>query len=138
GRPWGRFVRTLDRPWCVSGMASHRTGPPRGPSASLHHGGMANVTVDSFHALTRHLRRPAFLLDIEGRILALHPSARALLDMSSDSDGTFLSEHLANDDEHVSGALRTWISSGTFAGRELAFLRVGGKPIPYRAEGMRI
>jgi len=96
------------------------------------------VTADSFHALTRHLRRPAFLLDERGRILALNPTARVLLDTRSDVEGTLLAEHVADDRARVTEALRIWISSGSFAGRDLDFLRAGRPAIRCRAEGMRV
>ena len=94
----------------------------------------AHVTADSFHALTKHLRRPAFLLDVGGRILALNPTARVLLDTRADVEGTLLAEHVADDRASVTDALRVWISSGSFAGRNLDFLRAGGPTIRCRAE----
>ncbi len=93
---------------------------------------------DTFHALTVHMRRPALLLTVDGRILAANPAGERLLGNDPALSDSGLADHVLDDPDRIGQALSAWRSSGTFSSRELTFRRGGERPLRCLAEGMRI
>lgn len=96
------------------------------------------MTPDTFHLLTDHIRRPALLLTLEGLILAANPVATGRLGKDAEPVGELLGDQLADDRDAVDRALSAWAAGGMFSSREITFRRGQERPLPCRAEGMRI